>query len=471
MGNIFRKLAISALVLGCVNVAFAGPQNKADKETVQWRYEVENLGQKSSRGGHGATHILKVWSFSKKAEVAQEQSKKNAIHAVLFQGVPSNDVKRLKGIEPLLQDPTIEATHAGFFQTFFADGGEYMRFVTVTNSGMADMLKVGKEWKVGLTVAVNTPGLRKYLEQMEIILPMDAGFDKAKKPSLMVVPSRSWCTRNGYMQELEGMGETARIPDYRKAFDNDPQLSNVAAKIGNMTTSRGFDLRMMSNVLTTIQNEQAEAMVMSSESGAALAENPIDVMRRVAKADIWMEVDWQVNETGMQKSITFNLSGIDAYSDEQIANCQGTGQPSYSAEIPVLMEEAITNNLDNFNEQLMVKFNEWFDQGRQITVQIQVWESSEHNLESEIGGDELGLLIEDHISATTVNNQFSTDVATTNRMIFTNVRIPMLEESGRAMDARRYGIGIQRMLRDKYSIVSKVMTKGLGQVTIVIGEK
>lgn len=462
---------VLALSLCSVNAVFAGPQKKADTDTQQWRYEVENLGQKSSRGGHGATHILKVWSYSKKAEVAEEQSKKNAIHSVLFQGVPSNEVKRIKGIEPLLQDPTIEATHAGFFQSFFADGGEYMRFVTVTNSGMADMLKVGKEWKVGLTVAVNTPGLRKYLEQMEIILPMNAGFDKAKKPSLMVVPSRAWCTRNGYMQEHQGVGETITVPDYRKAFDNDPNLGNVTAKIGNIMTSRGFDLTMMSNVLNTIQNERAESMVLTSESGAALAENPIDMMRRVAKADIWMEVDWQVNTNGMQHSITFNLSGIDAYSDIQIANCQGTGQPSYAAEIPVLMEEAITNNLDNFNEQLMAKFNEWFESGRQISVQIQVWDSCEYNLESEFGGDELGVLIEDYMVANTVNNQFSTDVATANRMVFSNVRIPMLAESGRALDARTFGRGIQRMLRDKYSIVAKVMTKGLGQVTIIIGEK
>lgn len=470
-----KRLLVIAMVLTLalcnVNTVSAGPKNKADADTQQWRYEIENLGQKSSRGGHGATHILKVWSFSKKAVVAEEQSKKNAIHSVLFQGVPSNEAKRIKGIEPLLQDPAIEAAHASFFQEFFADGGEYMRFVTVTNSGMSDMLKVGKEWKVGLTVAVNTPGLRKYLEQMEIILPMDAGFDKAKKPSLMVVPSRAWCTRNGYMQEHQGIGETISVPDYRKAFDNDSNLSNVTAKIGNIMTSRGFDLTMMSNVLNTIQNERAEAIVLTSESGAAIAESPIDMMRRVAKADIWMEVDWQVNKNGMQQSVTFNLSGIDAYSDIQIANCQGTGQPSYSAEIPVLMEEAITNNLDNFNEQLMAMFNEWFESGRQIAVQVQVWESSEHNLESEFDGDELGVLIEDYMYANTVNNQFSTDVSTENRMVFSNVRIPMLTESGRAMDARTFGRGIQRMLRDKYSIVSKVMTNGLGQVTIVIGEK
>lgn len=452
--------------------AFAGPKNKADKETVQWRYEIENLGQKSSRGGHGATHILKVWSYSKKAEVAQEQGKKNAIHAVVFQGVPSNEAKRFKGIEPLLQDPTAEAEHAEFFKKFFDDGGDYMRFVTVTNSGMADFIKFGKEYKVGLTVAVNTPGLRKYLEQMNVILPMNAGFDTAKKPSLMVVPSRNWCVRNGYMQQHESLGDTILIPDYRKAYDMDPQLNLVAAKVGNIMTSRGFDLRLMSNVLNTIQNERAEAMVLTSGSGAMLSESPVDMMRRVAKADIWMEVDWQLNKNGMQQSLTFNLSGIDAYTDEQIANCQGTGQPSYSSEVAVLMEEAVTNNLDNFNEQLFAKFNDWFTLGRQIGVQIQVWDSSEHNLESEVNGEELGVLIEDYISAHTVNHQFTTDMATENRMIFSNVRIPMVDEAtGRAMDARRFGVGLQKYLRDYYQIVAKVMTKGLGQVTVVIGEK
>ena len=294
----------------------------------------------------------------------------------------------------------------------------------------------------------------------------------AKKPSLMVVPSRVWCQENGYMTEHDNMGTKMLIPDYQKAFDTSNELNLVVAKIGQMMSDRGFDLRLMSSALQTIQREAAEEMMLASkESGASVEESPIDKLKKVAKADIWMEVYWVKNAVGLKSSITFNLSGVDAYTDEQIANCQGTGQPSYSSEAAVLLGEAVSMNLDNFNEQLMNKFNDWFANGRQIKVQVKRWADFEHDLESEFGGKELGEIIEEWVRLNTVKGQFTTDDATENMMVFSNVRIPMINESGTALDARRWGRGLQKMLRDKYNITAKVMTKGLGQVTLVLGGK
>lgn len=289
----------------------------------------------------------------------------------------------------------------------------------------------------------------------------------AKKPSLMVVPSRSWCVQHGFMEDFNG----EQIPDCRRAFDETPELNLIVAKIGQMMSERGFDLKLMSNALSALAEEKAEDMAMTSdETGADVQESNIDKLRKVAKADIWMEVDWMLNNMGFSRSVTFNLSGIDAYSNMQIANCQGTGSPSYSSELPILLSEAVSSNLDNFNEQLMAKFNDWFDNGRQITTEIKVFSDSEYNLESEVGGEELGYLIEDWMSENTLKSQFSTDVATSTMMKFSNVRIPMVTEAGKAMDARAFGRELQKMLKAK-EIRAKVTTVGLGRLIIIIGSK
>lgn len=289
----------------------------------------------------------------------------------------------------------------------------------------------------------------------------------AKKPSLMVVPSRSWCFQNGFLEDFNG----EKIPDYRRAFDETPELNLIVAKIGQLMSERGFDLKLMSNALTSLAEEKAEDMAMvSDETGADILESNIDKLRKVAKADIWMEVDWLLNNMGFSRSVTFNLSGIDAYSNMQIANCQGTGSPSYSSELPILLSEAVSANLDNFNEQLMSKFEDWFENGRQITVEIKVFSDSEYNLESEVNGDELGYLIEDWMGENTVKSQFSTDVATSTMMKFSNVRIPMVLDTGKAMDARAFGRELQKMLKAK-EIRAKATTVGLGRLIIIIGSK
>lgn len=465
MKQIVKLLVVLVLAMVGINTASAQAKKKANEQTEQWRYEVELVGQRSTRGGQGLVHILKVWSFSKKNEVAEEQGKKNAIHAIVYKGCPGNDAKRLGEIPALLQDPTVEMTHAEFLKNFFAEGGDYMRFVSITNGGQAEVLKVGKEYKVGLTVLVDTPSLRKYFEAKKIIMPLNEGFDKAKKPSIMVVPSDVWCKDNGYLDENG-------VPNYRKAFAENSQLNFVMSKMGSMMSARGFDLRLLLDVLKTIETEDAENMMLTSNtSGAAIAEDPIDKLRRVAKADIILEVSWNLNVDGMKQSMTINIIGKDSYTNEQIAACQGTGQPTYSKEIPVLLEEAVGHNLGYLIEALNGKFNDWFTLGRNIAVQVMRWDSAEFNLESEFGGKELGEIIEEYISANTVNKQYTTDMATSNKMIFSNVRIPMVNQDGKAMDARMFGQGLRRMLRDKYQITSKVMTKGLGQTTIVLGEK
>ena len=46
-------------------------------------------------------------------------------------------------------------------------------------------------------------------------------FGQAKKPTLMVVPSDVWCSKNGYMMEFDNQGTKIKIPDYKKALQED----------------------------------------------------------------------------------------------------------------------------------------------------------------------------------------------------------------------------------------------------------
>jgi hypothetical protein len=151
---------------------FAQAKKKADKDTQAWRYEIEAV-----QTGVQGTYLIKVWSYSKKPEVAIEQSKKNAIHGIIFKGFPGKD--RVAGKSPLVSNVNLEEEKADFFQPFFADGGKYMKFVSLTNDGAVgaeDRMKIGKEYKIGLVVTVNVAELRKDLENAGIIRSLSSGF-------------------------------------------------------------------------------------------------------------------------------------------------------------------------------------------------------------------------------------------------------------------------------------------------------
>lgn len=151
----------------------AQAKRKANKDTKIWRYEIEGVSQ-----GSQGTYLIKVWSYSKKPKVAIEQAKKNAVHGVIFRGYEGNK-KGLRPQKPLTNDPNLEQEKEVFFRDFFATGGKYLKFVSLTNDGAVaagDRLKVGKEYKIGIVVSVQKDALRKDLESAGIIRGLNSGF-------------------------------------------------------------------------------------------------------------------------------------------------------------------------------------------------------------------------------------------------------------------------------------------------------
>jgi hypothetical protein len=158
------KMTLVFLIISIIGYA----QKKEDKRTMEWRYEVECAGV----AGDGS-YLVKVYTFSKKsANFPYEQAKKNAIHAVLFKGIPSNRETGCAGQKPIATNPNIEFEKREFFDTFFQNGGKYMKYVFESTSGNIDpkdVMKVGKEYKIGILVTVSKDLLRKDLEAAGII--------------------------------------------------------------------------------------------------------------------------------------------------------------------------------------------------------------------------------------------------------------------------------------------------------------
>ena len=299
-------------------------------------------------------------------------------------------------------------------------------------------------------------------------------FGQAKKPKLMVVPSDSWCNEHGYMQEFDNQGTTEMIPDYVKALQSDKNLNNAISKVNILMADRGFPLQDLQQTIKSINSMSAEDNLLRSKtSNASLLENPVSRLRRVAKSDIIIEMDWTVNSLGPKNTITYNLRALDAYSNKQVAGAQGTGLPSFSAEISVLLEEAILNNMDNFTSQLQNHFDDLLTNGREVVIDVRVFDNgSGIDLESEYDGMELTEIIENWMAENTVNHRFNKSDATEDFILFDQVRIPIYKTNGMPQDTEGFTRDLRRFLKkEPYKLVSKVVNRGLGRCLLIIGEK
>jgi len=168
------KNILTSLIVFCAFSfsSFSQAKSKAEKDTKNWRYEIELVGE-----GQEGTYLVKIWSYSKKPKIAIEQAKKNAVHGVVFQQLIGSG--KISSKPPIVSDPGVETAKADFFDPFFEDGGAYKKYVSVSNDGSIapeDRLKVGKEYKIGVIVSVRKDMLKQDLIKAGVVKSLNSGF-------------------------------------------------------------------------------------------------------------------------------------------------------------------------------------------------------------------------------------------------------------------------------------------------------
>lgn len=319
--------------------------------------------------------------------------------------------------------------------------------------------------------------MKKYLFIAAMLTMSMAVFSQAKKPTLMVMPSDTWCYQNGYMKIIpDGEGHEAQIPDYEEALRTSMDLKLAIAKINDLMAERGFPLKDLEQQVKILRQQTAEQNLVTSKSGNEMAESPIDNLLRVAKADIIIELTWDIKEQGPKRTLSYILEGKDSYTGKSIGGSNGTSSPSFSADVSVLLEEAVVAHIDNFNSRLQAYFDDLFANGREVSLEIRVFADNAAgiDLESEVGpeSEELAEVIDGWMATNTVEGRFTKLGSSENYITYEQVRIPLYSNSGVAMDTEAFARKLRNYLRkEPFNIPVKIMNRGLGKCILVLGEK
>lgn len=288
----------------------------------------------------------------------------------------------------------------------------------------------------------------------------------------MILPSDNWCNQRYFMTSFSNQGSTVKVPNYQQAFMEDTELPQVISKVGGILTELGYSLKDAEQEIKSIAIKTAENNVTSSKtSGAFLNETPLDILKRKVKSDIIIQIWWKLNREAKGHSASFTLEALDAYTNKRIATSTGTTKASNEV-IPVLLEQAVRENIQAFDTQMTRWYEDQQKKGREIVLSVRCWDNWENDLETEYGGNELIDCIQDWLARHTVNGAFNLSDGTETFAQFEQVRIPLTDENGRAMDARAFATELRKFLqKPPYNITSKVIIRGLGEAIIVLGEK
>ncbi len=297
-------------------------------------------------------------------------------------------------------------------------------------------------------------------------------FGQAKKPTLMILPSDKWCEQHFFMTEFDNQGIKQKVPNYKQAFQEDTEIRQVISKIGALMADRSFPLKDVEQEIKAIEYRAAkDNMTASATSGSSISESLFDKLRNSAKADIIIQIWWEVNKTEQGKTISFVLEAFDPYTSKRIASSSGNSSPNAVDIVPVLLQNAILSNIDPFVGHLQAHFDDMLTNGREIKLTVNTSDSWDKNLETEIDGREIKNYIQRWVEKKAVNNRFNLRDQTENRIRF-EVRIPLFDANNNPVDTRQFAQGLEKYLKAApLNLEVKLMTRGLGEVIIVLGEQ
>ena len=159
-----------------VMLVFLGCASKRERQILyssSYNYEIQPAGV-----GQDGTKAVKVWGYGRSPEDAVKAAKRNAIAAIIFQGIPAGPgVGRTPAI---VTEHNAEEKYAGYFDEFFKTGGRYLSFIALSTDGPPsgqDRLRIERNYyKVGVNVQIMHDNLRRELENAGIARRLDHGF-------------------------------------------------------------------------------------------------------------------------------------------------------------------------------------------------------------------------------------------------------------------------------------------------------
>ena len=108
--------------LGCLLLLILAGCSSKKSVSSYHSFESECLGVELD-----GSETLRAWGRGKNRTDAIEQAKKNAVRDVLFKGVVAGS--RECSVRPLITEVNAQERYASYFNDFFRDGGEYLKYV------------------------------------------------------------------------------------------------------------------------------------------------------------------------------------------------------------------------------------------------------------------------------------------------------------------------------------------------------
>lgn len=156
------KLAL--LCLSTITLISCGAQRMVSTQTASDNSTFECIGL-TDKG----ECIVSATGTGSSASSISSVVLKNAIYALLFDGIKGNEENRIKDLLPMIADKNTLNTETEYFTSFFSANGKYLQFIKPMPGALPKTIRTKSGYKVTTRYLIYKNALRKELEANGII--------------------------------------------------------------------------------------------------------------------------------------------------------------------------------------------------------------------------------------------------------------------------------------------------------------
>jgi len=228
------------------------------------------------------------------------------------------------------------------------------------------------------------------------------------QPTIMVVP---WSSQ----------GE-----DLRTKIENDVNYRTAIQVVSNAFSSKGFTTK---DFVTQLQNTLNDQVISESRF------NQTDLFKQVIElspTDYYIETEIIMLRLSSGNKVKILLNAVDKYSGAKTSAEPMSSKLFRTEDWSTLTEQALEDGgkMERFFSLLNEEFARIRENGRTISIKIEVSQGSVHSLDDEIGDDYdmLSDIIVEYVKQNAYKNYARTKGNTENLLYFNEVKIPLMKD-------------------------------------------
>ncbi len=465
MHNVMKKiLPLLAIFISSMAIS----QKKGDAATEPW---FEEFSRAPFQQGMEGTLLIEIKNTGEDVATCIAKAKQQAVFAVIFTGyTEANNIPAAPALSPT--DVALYYEKQDFFKGFLSTPAQHGVFVPKAEPNpKKPVSKIDKKTvEAHIIVTVEVERLRKNLEAQGLIKSaMMFGF----KPTVLIVPSYKWMKDNKYFRTEDNQGIPVEIYDFENACKDSKiyeALKAVANKLGG--PNGAFEVKDMGQMLKDIAiREQINNARSQSKS-----ESPIEVFYRVLKADLWIEVDLNVNslEKGLKTQYLITLSAIDPYTASVAIPGKTIAKETAGDNSFQLMTNAMNGAVDEFKPNILSHFQNVATKGIQGKISFSLLDGLDFDFDTEIEYKDSELPLKEVLAKITKLNTLpglKENIGISSSLEYSaNIPFEYKDEDTGAMEKNSFtnvGNRIRSQVK-KLGYNVKTEPNGLGQIDIII---